>query len=475
MKKILFFVAIAAFFSSFAIAQEPDVAQIIKMRGIKADSVSLMLGKVYGTQAAMTHTTTDARQIYLTAFNDALNIDQKEEQYREGVNLAEQFFRNSEGVNRQLGINMSKQAFTQTFLTQLMDTTTVTNMNEVMRNINNDAKRLMEEISDLKKDSVAAIAQASLINIKADSLSQNMGQFFGIQMKSIFKKKNLSEQDIAKFIEGFNNTINVDENNKPLVDGRLLASDFFNLTKNVKKQLDVDINKDIFSSQIAAILNDPKVPTKTDFQAIDSVAQKYMKETQAFLKENSPEALTQKGLGKKYIEDLMEKDPKFIQSQSGLVYKILNPGNGKKFKETDKIKVMYKGTHVDGTTFDESKDPVSFAPNQVVPGFKEALLMMSPGTKMIAVLPYNLAYGERGAGKAIKPFETLVFEIETLGIDDSPKNDANPAKKDATKKVDPTKKDSTKKADPANKDTKQTKKTTGKKTTGKKTSKKGKK
>lgn len=488
MKKILIFVTIAAFFSSFAIAQEPDLALIAKMKGIKADSISMLLGKVYGTQAAMAHTTADARQIYLKTFNDAINLDQQDEHFRDGASTAEQFFRNSDGVNRQLGINMSKKAFAQTFLTQIMDTTTITNMNEVMRSINLEAKRLMEEIGDLKKDSVAAIAQASLINLKADSLSQNMGLFFGTQMQNILKKKNLTDQDMARFIEGFNSVIDIDENNKPLVDAKLLASDYITIENNIKKKLNLDFNKDIFVSQISSALNDTKIPTKDEFHAIDSLTQAYMKETQAFLKENSPEALTQKGLGKKYIENKMEKDPKFIQAPSGLVYKMLNPGNGKKFSETDKIKVMYKGTHVDGTTFDESKEPVTFAPNQVVPGFKEALLMMSPGAKMIAILPYNIAYGDRGAGQAIKPFETLVFEIETLGIDDSANKDAtkktDPVKKNVTKKTDPAKKDNATKTDPVKKDdatktdpAKKTtgKKTTGKKTTGKKTSKKGKK
>ena len=194
-----------------------------------------------------------------------------------------------------------------------------------------------------------------------------------------------------------------------------------------------------------------------------------MKETQTFAKENSPEALTQKGLGKKYIESQLEKDPQFIQAPSGLVYKMLNPGNGKKFNETDKIKVMYKGTHVDGTTFDESKEPISFAPNQVVPGFKEALLMMSPGAKMIAILPYNLAYGERGAGQSIKPFETLVFEIETLGIDDSAPA-AKPATQAATKAA--AKTPAAKEEKAATGTQKSTKKAAGKKSSGKKASKK---
>jgi len=69
------------------------------------------------------------------------------------------------------------------------------------------------------------------------------------------------------------------------------------------------------------------------------------------------------------------------------------------------------------TVFDQSKEPAVFSPQQVVPGFSEALQMMRPGSKMIAVLPPELGYGARGAGNAIKPYETLIFEIETIGLD----------------------------------------------------------
>ncbi|MBO4721941.1 MAG: FKBP-type peptidyl-prolyl cis-trans isomerase [Muribaculaceae bacterium] len=428
MKKIFLFAAIAAIMSGFAMAQEPDLELIAKMREIKGDSATIMLGKVYGTQTAMNHTTAEARQSFLKAFTDMMNLDQKNEFYLEGKGLAEQFYRNSENVNKQLGIHMSRKAFAQAFLTRFSDTTSTVPINDEMRDINKQAKRLMEEIGELKKDSIAP--QTALIELKADSLSQNMGNFFGAQMQNVSKKKNLNEGDIVRLLDGFNSSINIDENDKPLVDGTLLASEYRAIEQKIKRQLGLNLNKDTYIATVASVLNDPKVPTKEDFKEIDSQTQAYMTGVQAFAKENSPEALTQKGLGKKYIENQMEKDPKFIQAPSGLVYKILTPGNGKKFNETDKIKVMYKGTHVDGTTFDESKEPVAFAPNQVVPGFKEALLMMSPGAKMIAILPYNIAYGDRGAGKDIKPFETLVFEIETLGIDDS----APAAKPAATKK-----------------------------------------
>ncbi len=467
MKKIFLFVAIAALVSGIAMAQEPDLELIAKMREIKADSMSTMLGKVYGTQAAMTHTTANARHTYLKAFNEALSLAQQDdEHYREGMNTGEQYYRNAEGMNKRLDINMSRKAFVQAFLARFNDTTATKPINEEMRSINEEAKRLIDDITKLKKDSVAALAQAALIDLKADSLSQNMGHFFGAQMQNMANNKKMTDAQKQRFMEGFNSAVNIDETNKPLLDGKMLANDLINFERNIKKQMGLDINKGAFVSAVTTILNNPAVPTDDDFKAIDTEAQAYMRATQAFSKENSPEALTQKGLGKRYIENQLEKDPKFIQAPSGLVYKILNPGNGKKFAATDKIKVMYKGTHVDGTTFDESKQPVSFSPSQVVPGFKEALLMMSPGAKMIAILPYNLAYGERGAGQNIKPFETLVFEIETLGIDNT-EPAAKPAATTKQAKTPEAKEQGTKTNAKMS-----AKKTTGKKATGKKATKK---
>lgn len=460
MKKIFLFAVAIIMFSGIMAAQEPDLAVIAQARKVKADSLSIMLGKVYATQAAMNFSTPEDRTTLLLAFNEAMNLDQQDEQYQEGNAIASEFFKVAQDMKNRNGINMKRAAFAQAFMTRYNDTTVTVNMNEEARSINEDARRLINELTELNKDSLAALTQTQLIDIKNDSLSQNMGHFYGMQVQNKVKKQKFTEEQKTRLIEGFNNGINIDENNLPFVNGRSMGNEFLNMEKNIKKQLNLNLNKDLFRNAVVAVFSDPKVPTEEDFKAVNEEAQTYIKETQAFATENSAEALTQKGLGKKYIENQMEKDPQFIQSPSGLVYKILNPGNGKKFKETDKIKVMYKGTHVDGNTFDESKEPVSFAPNQVVPGFKEALLMMSPGAKMIAILPYNIAYGSRGAGQSIKPFETLVFEIETLGIDEGAAQAAQPAKdvNNTTTKATDAKKQPTKKS---------TKKSTGKKKTSK--------
>lgn len=430
MKKffLMAFAVAAAFTMS---AQDLDIEAIAKLRNIKADSLALMLGKVYGTQNAMNHTTSDARVALIKAFDESINIEKQDEQFREGSSLANEFFKVAQDMKKRNGIDMKSQAFAQAMLDRFADTTIHVPINQEVQAINAEAKNLIQELTAMHKDTTGMV-HVAVVDLKSDSLSRNMGRFYGMQLQHMANQKNLTEEQKARLIEGFNSTINVDESNKPLIDGRLLASEFGNIQQSIKKQMGLNINKDKFISSVLEVLNDPKVPTSEDFKAVDTDAQNYFRQTQAFAQENSPEALTNRTLGKKYIENIMEKDPGYIQTPSGLVYKMLEPGKGNKFEANDKIKVMYKGTHVDGKTFDESKEPITFAPSQVVPGFREALLMMRPGAKMIAVLPQDLAYGARGAGKDIKPYETLVFEIETLGLD-TEAADAKPAAKPAVK------------------------------------------
>ena len=108
-----------------------------------------------------------------------------------------------------------------------------------------------------------------------------------------------------------------------------------------------------------------------------------------------------------------------VTTASGLVYESLKDGTGDSPKATDTVKVNYKGTLPDGTEFDSSYkrgEPVSFQVNQIIPGWQEALVMMPKGAKWKVVLPPELGYGAQGAGRAIGPNQTLVFEIELLDI-----------------------------------------------------------
>ena len=94
-------------------------------------------------------------------------------------------------------------------------------------------------------------------------------------------------------------------------------------------------------------------------------------------------------------------------------------GNGPKPSLTDKVETHYHGTLLDGTVFDSSVDrgeTISFPVNGVISGWTEALQLMPVGSKWKLFIPYNLAYGESGAGPAIGPYSTLIFEVELIAI-----------------------------------------------------------
>lgn len=105
---------------------------------------------------------------------------------------------------------------------------------------------------------------------------------------------------------------------------------------------------------------------------------------------------------------------------SGLQYEVLEPSLGQKPKATDTVRVHYEGTLIDGTVFDSSYrrgESISFPLNGVIKGWTEGLQLMSVGSKYKFFIPYQLAYGERGAGQSIPPYAALIFTVELLGIE----------------------------------------------------------
>ena len=108
-----------------------------------------------------------------------------------------------------------------------------------------------------------------------------------------------------------------------------------------------------------------------------------------------------------------------ITTDSGLQYEVLVSGDGASPAPADLVTVHYTGTLIDGTVFDSSVQrgqPAEFPANRLIPGWVEALQLMQVGDKWMLYIPSDLAYGERGAGGAIGPNQTLIFEIELLGV-----------------------------------------------------------
>ena len=104
---------------------------------------------------------------------------------------------------------------------------------------------------------------------------------------------------------------------------------------------------------------------------------------------------------------------------SGLQYEVVREGTGRKPKATDSVKCHYEGTLVDGTVFDSSRrrgEPAVFPLNGVIRGWTEGLQLMQEGAVYRVFIPYNLAYGENGAGASIPPYAALVFEVELIEV-----------------------------------------------------------
>jgi FKBP-type peptidyl-prolyl cis-trans isomerase FklB len=127
-----------------------------------------------------------------------------------------------------------------------------------------------------------------------------------------------------------------------------------------------------------------------------------------------------KEAGEKFLAENAKREGVKVTA-SGLQYEVLEPSLGQKPKATDTVRVHYEGTLIDGTVFDSSYkrgESISFPLNGVIKGWTEGLQLMSIGSKYKFFIPYQLAYGERGAGQSIPPYAALIFTVELLGIEE---------------------------------------------------------
>ncbi|MGA2316546.1 MAG: FKBP-type peptidyl-prolyl cis-trans isomerase [Thermodesulfobacteriota bacterium] len=178
-----------------------------------------------------------------------------------------------------------------------------------------------------------------------------------------------------------------------------------NIGNDLKRQ-SIDISPKILAEGVQQALAGSK-PLLTE-QEIQETMMAFQKEMMAKQKERG-DAFLAENKKKEGVKTL----------PSGLQYKVIKAGTGKKPKLNDTVMTHYRGTLIDGTEFDSSYkrgQPVSFLVSGVLPGWTEALQLMEEGAKWQLFIPSNLAYGERGAGGIIGPNATLIFEIELISI-----------------------------------------------------------
>jgi FKBP-type peptidyl-prolyl cis-trans isomerase FklB len=183
-----------------------------------------------------------------------------------------------------------------------------------------------------------------------------------------------------------------------------------NIGENIKSQFpDIDLKN--FESGIEDVLSEKKQP-KIEGQDAQKVIQEYFTKQQAKASEGKIEE------GKAFLAE-NGKRKEVITLESGLQYEIITSAEGPKPTLNDQVTTHYHGTLLDGTVFDSSVErgqPATFPVSGVIKGWTEALQLMSVGAKWRLYVPYDLAYGEKGASAQIGPYTTLIFDVELLKI-----------------------------------------------------------
>ena len=178
-----------------------------------------------------------------------------------------------------------------------------------------------------------------------------------------------------------------------------------------------DLNIDDFEEAIKDVIkgNELKVSNR---EAQTIVQDFFMKQEEKLNAEKAEKGKAAKAEGEKFLAENAKKDG-VVTLPSGLQFMVLQEGNGKKPKATDKVKCHYEGFLIDGTVFDSSVqrgEPAVFGLQQVIAGWTEGLQLMQEGAKYRFFIPYMLAYGEGGAGQSIPPYAALIFDVELIAV-----------------------------------------------------------
>ena len=261
-----------------------------------------------------------------------------------------------------------------------------------------------------------------------DSLSYAIGMARTEGLDQYLAQQGIDSTHMASFLKGFNEGASkIDTEDLAYVAGLQIG-------QMVSKNWVEGFNQQIFGGDSTQTLSRENLLAGFIAGVAGKGGSMNMMEAQAYMR-TQMDAIREKAIEKKYADNkaagekfLAENKTKegVVTTESGLQYKIITKGTGAIPADTSKVKVNYKGTLIDGTEFDSSykrKDkngktqPATFRANQVIKGWTEALTMMPVGSKWELYIPYDLAYGARETGGQIKPFSTLIFEVELVGIE----------------------------------------------------------
>ena len=246
-----------------------------------------------------------------------------------------------------------------------------------------------------------------------DSLALTFGEFVGSQIK-MAEQQGMDPNEILKGLQAIAKLVKDDTTKaaRSYNQGLMMGLQLFTQLPQQEQMLG-KINPETLLKQISKTIKSKDSVDMAKLQALQTTLQdmsnRYM---QTKGKENDK-------AGQKYIQEQIKKDKGFKPLANGIYYKVIKPGNGENFNDSATVDVKYVGKHIDGKVFDDSKgQAVPMSMRMTIPGFKEVVTKMKPGEKGIVIIPGAQAYGAQGdrqQGK-IGPMETLVFEIEAVGV-----------------------------------------------------------
>ena len=419
MKKSIF--SVLAVFAAGLFVSCTSAPKVSLVGASKADSLAYTMG-VAQTQGLKDYLVgrMDMDTTYMNKFVagvlDGVKADDKKNAYYAGTQIGQQVVNQIiPGVTNELFAGKEGKLNEKNFTNAFIAGVTEKNMKMTPEEAYGQAMELMaaiQENSDSTANRKAQIADFSY----AMGLAQTQG------LKGfLMYRMGVDTLYMADFVKGLKAGIKVGDNAKQsayyagIQIGQQVANQIIpGISREVYGNNGQLISEKFFLSGFIAgvteknLLMHPFVAQKDAFRLIEEIKNEYFEQQ---FNDN-------KAQGVAFLDSIAATEG-VVKTESGLCYKVITEGKGAIPTATDRVKVHYRGTLIDGTEFDSSysrNEPTTFGVNQVIAGWTEALTLMPVGSKWMLYIPQELAYGSRDMG-TIKPFSTLVFEVELLEIE----------------------------------------------------------
>ena len=385
----------------------------------ETDSLNYAVGLLNGLQIKMYYLTNDSSDEAVAEFIDALEAAylNKEEQLSEIAQAGRQFGSSvksfeKNGLAENPAWTINEKLYFQGMVNMLLGDTTMMHPDKAQEFFMSAYQNQKESGASNEKPVTAKCPKSIKVyelNTFNDSLNYAFGVLNGSQVRMYLLADDEDGSDLEEFID------NVNEGLKKNVRNPQIVSMGSSIGKAIREQEPVGLlgiagmetNYDLIKQGfINGLYN---YTEQLDMQTAGA----YVESVVSRLKYGQT-----KEEGEKFLEENKLRDG-VKTTESGLQYEVLTLGKGKKPTAESTVKVHYEGTLIDGTVFDSSYkrgEPIEFPLSGVIQGWTEGLQLMPVGSKYKLYIPYQLGYGDRGAGQSIPPYSALIFTVELLDI-----------------------------------------------------------